>query len=165
MLRTGSASFSVAANHENQLTFLGAPVTAGHGRVEKTHAVFGAGGGNFTGKGGRNCAGIDVGAAALERLHGAAGSPENFFEGGRIADHGEEKIGSGSDFLRGFGELGAGRDEFLGARGGAVPDRKRVAGLDEIHAHGATHQAETNKSHFWGGCGGFQRRPPRTRRA
>src|SRR4029077_4673407 len=119
---------------------------------------------NFTGKSGRNCAGIDVGAAALERLHGAAGSPENFFEGRRITDHGEEKVRRGGDFLRRFGEFRPCGNEFLRARGGAVPDRKRVAGLDEIHAHRATHQAQTNESNFFGSCGGFQRMPPRKQR-
>src|SRR5712664_3156173 len=100
----------VAADHEKQFAFLGAPIAAGDGRVQKTHTAFYAGGGNFAGERRGNGAGIDVGAAALERLHGAAGSPEDFFEGGRIADHGDKKIGSGSTFLRRFGELGSGGD-------------------------------------------------------
>ena len=154
-------SVGVTSDHENQLAFLGAPVTAGDRRIEKTHAAFGRGGGNFSGERRGNGAGIDVGAAALERLHSAARSPEDFFEGGRITDYGEEKVGGSGDLLRGFCEGCTCRDELTGARGGAIPDRERVAGLDEIYAHGATHQAETKQSNFCGADSGFQRRPPR----
>src|SRR4029077_14842287 len=96
----------VAAGHEKQFTFFGAPVAAGDWGIEEARAAFGAGRGDFAGEGGRDGAGVNVNAAALEGLHGAGWAPENFFESGRIADHGEKKVGSGDDFLRGFCELG-----------------------------------------------------------
>src|SRR6202040_3378261 len=104
----------VSTDHKKQLTLFCAPVSTGDRRIEKTRAALGTGCGNFARERRRDGAGVDVDAAALEGLHSTGGAPENFFEGGRIADHGEEKIGSGGNFLRGFGELGAGSDEFIG---------------------------------------------------
>jgi hypothetical protein len=155
----------VSANHEKQLTLFCAPVAAGDRCVEKTRAAFGAGRGDPAGEGGRDSARVHVDGAAFEGLHGAGGAPKDFFESGRIADHGEEEIGSGGNFLRGFGEPGAGSDEFIGAGSGAVPDGERVAGFQEIHAHGTAHEAESDESDFLGSGGGFQRKPPRKRRA
>ena len=144
----------IAANHENEFAFFGAPIAASDGCVEKAHAAFGAGSDDFTRKGRRHGAGIHVNAAALERLHGAAVAPENLFERRGIANHGEKKIGSGGNFLRRFGELGSGSDEFVSARSGAVPNGERVAGFDEVHAHGAAHEAESDKADVL--CRGIQ---------
>ena len=134
--------FGIAANHEDKFAFLGAPITAGDRRVEKANAALGARCSDFAGKRGRNSTRIDVNAATLETLHRATGTPQNFFDGGGIADHGEKKIGSRGDFLGRFGEPCVSGDEFVGARSRAVPDSERVAGLDEIHAHGPAHKAE-----------------------
>src|SRR5882672_4692190 len=110
----------IAADHEKQFTLFCAPVAAGDRRVEKARAAFGAGRSDFAGESGRDSAGVYVDGAALEGLHGTGRAPENFFEGGRIADHGEKEIGSGGNFLRGFGELGAGSDELISTGTGAV---------------------------------------------
>jgi len=118
--------------HEEELAFFGAPIAAGNGASENARAL-GRGSGDFASEAGeivwsrRRC-------AALESFDGAGGAPEDFFEGGRIADHGEKKVGRGGNLLWRFGELGAGGDEFICAGRGAVPDGERVASLQEIHA-------------------------------
>ncbi len=152
----------IAADHEHQLALLRAPVAAGNGRIQKTHTAFGAGRGNLAGERRRDRAGVHVNAAAFERLHGAAGSPEDFLEGGRITNHGEKEVSGRGDILRGFCKRRAGGHEFVGTRSGAIPDGERMAGLDEIHAHGAAHQTETNESNFSGSASGFQRVPPQS---
>src|SRR5213082_3107058 len=53
--------------------------------------------------------------------------------------------------------------QFIGARRRAVPNGERVAGLDEVHAHGTAHQAETDEPDLFGGE--IQESPPRRRLA
>src|SRR2546425_5811684 len=81
----------------------------------RSDPAFGARSGNFAGQRGRDGAGVHVGAAALEPLHGAAGSPQNLLKSRRIADDSEEKVARSGDFLRRFCEPGASGDELIGA--------------------------------------------------
>src|SRR2546429_8097138 len=62
-----------------------------------------------------------------------------------------------------FCEFGPGGNQFIGARRRAVPNGERVAGLDEVHAHGTAHQAETDEPDLFGGE--IQESPPRRRLA
>src|SRR6266852_1326205 len=107
----GSASFSVAASPPIMKT--SSPFFAPQS-PPVTGAAFGAGSGNLAREGGRNGTGVGVDGAALESGQRTLRAPENFFEGGWIADHGEKKIRGSGDFLRGFCEYGARRDEFIG---------------------------------------------------
>src|SRR5262249_23480637 len=120
----------IPANHEDELTLSGAPVTVSDRGVEELYAAFSTVRGDFAGEGGRHGVGIDIDAVALERFHGAVRALENFFERWGIVDDGEEEIASGGDFFGRFGELGSGGEEFASTRGGAVPNRERIAGLE-----------------------------------
>src|SRR5712692_4282427 len=90
----------VAADHEDELPFFGAPVTTRDGSVQETSTTLAAGGGDLAGEHRRNGAGVHVNAAALQRLHGAVRTPQHCFQRGRIADHGEEKVRISGDLVR-----------------------------------------------------------------
>ena len=107
--------FRVASDHEDEFAFFRAPIAAGDRSIKEADPAFGTCSGNFAGQRGRDGAGIHVGAAALEPMRGAAGSPQNFLKSRRIADDSEEKVASSGDFLRRFCEPGASGDEFIGA--------------------------------------------------
>src|SRR5215472_16254231 len=155
--------FFVAANHKNKFAFFGAPIPAGDGRIEETHAARRTSGGDSASQAGGDGAGVDINAAALERAHGARVAPKHLFKGGRVAHHGEQKVRGGRHFLGRFREFGPGGNQFIGARRRAVPNGKRIAGLDEVHAHGTAHQAETDEPDLFGS--GIQESPPRRRLA
>src|SRR5713226_1416206 len=90
----------IAADHEDELAFFGAPVTTRDGSIQETSTTLAAGGGNLAGERRRNGAGIYVNAAALQRLHGAVRTPQHCFQRGGIADHGEEKVRISGDLVR-----------------------------------------------------------------
>ena len=137
---------SIAANHEDEFTFFRAPGAARDRRVEEADSAGRGCVGDFAGESGRDSAGVDVDCAFLERGEGrfVAAIPQDFFKGGRIADDGEEDVGSGGDFARRSGALCASRNERIGARGGAVPHNKGKSRFEEIVAHGKTHEAEAD---------------------
>jgi len=141
-------------NHENEIAFASTPIAAGDGRVEITHTMLGAGSSNAASESRSDGAGVDVNAAGAKSGHRAIVVPlvsrENLFEGGWIADDGEQNVGSCGGFARAFSESGSGGDKFLRARCGAIPDGKRVASFQKIHGHGATHEAKTDESDFAG---------------
>src|SRR5260370_1410757 len=58
-------SLGIAANHENQLAFFGAPVTARNGRVQKMNTSLATPRGNIPGKDWRNRARVHISSAAL----------------------------------------------------------------------------------------------------
>jgi len=138
----------VAADHEDEFTFFRAPGAAGDGSIEEANSGGGRGSGDFSGESGRNSAGIDVDGALFERRECGfvAAVPKNFFEGGRIADDREKYIGGRGDFARRNSAPCARSDERIGARGGAIPNDKGKARLEEIVAHGEPHESETDKT-------------------
>jgi len=135
---------SLAANHEDKFAFFRAPCAARYGRVEEADSGGNGCGGDFAREGGRDGTGVDVDSPFLKRGERGfvAAIPEDFFESRRVADDGEEDVGSGGDFARRSGALCASRDKRIGARGVAVPHNKRKSRFEEIVAHGKTHEAE-----------------------
>src|ERR1700730_16367304 len=131
-------SFGFAAHHENEVAFARPPIAPGNRSIQEANAAFGAGDGNFAGKLRGNGAGVDVDAAGTEVGEDAFISltPQNGFKRRGIADNGEQKVAGSGNFAWIFRQFGAGGNEFIGAGGGAVPDGKRVAGLQQVHAHG-----------------------------
>src|SRR6266404_4409427 len=74
------------------------------------------------------------------------GTPENFFERGRIADDSDENVGGSGGFSARSSEAGSRRDQRIGARCGAVPYDQRESSFEKIVAHRTAHEAKSDEA-------------------
>src|SRR3989449_3452357 len=88
------ASFRIAADHESELAFFRPPGAAGDRGIEESHAARLARCGNAPRQGGRDGARIQIRAALAKSIERALRPPKHFFERRRIADDGNEHVGS-----------------------------------------------------------------------
>ena len=133
-----------AAGHDREARGLGADFAAGDGSVEPVAAGFLDGFGEGRGGGGADGRHVDHEAAGLQAGADALGGVEDGVDVRRVGQHEDDDVGGGGDGLRRVEHLGAGGD--LGREGGAAGDKEGVAGVLEVHGHGAAHDAEADKS-------------------
>lgn len=99
-------------------------------------------GGDFGGEGGFRGSHVDEDSAGAEGGEGAGGGvEEDGADVGGVADDGEDDVGAGGEGVGVGGEVGAEVEEGLGLGRSTVEDGERVAGPDEVGAHGLAHDA------------------------
>src|SRR5207245_11410824 len=135
-----------STDDEEEFALFGAPGAASDRGIEKTDASSGLGFGDFAREGGRDGAGVDIDRAFLEGSESAAGfwigAPQDFFERGRIADDGDEDVGSCGGFFGRSGETRARGNERVAARGGAGPHDEREPGVEQVVTPRTDHATE-----------------------
>ena len=134
-----------SANDSRERTGDSARLAAGDGAV-KRHAARNLGGlGNVTGELGRARGEVDQDRARPSAREQAVARQVELLDLGGIAHHGKDDIGVRHSVGRRFGPDGTALDKRGSLGLGAVVDRDRIAGVQDVTGDGGTHDSGADK--------------------